>query len=75
MEFLVGPVRTLMADTFVVTPKRPVVAGLGLGEAAELTGDEDWAEVTNPDGANILCSFANGARGMVDFSRVATGRK
>jgi predicted dehydrogenase len=40
-----------------------------------LTGDEQWSDVTNPDGTNILCKFANGARGLVDFSRVATGRK
>lgn len=75
MEFLVGRVSALIADNFVVTPRRPVVDGLGLGEAAVLSGDENWADITNPDGSNILCTFANGARGTVDFSRVATGRK
>jgi predicted dehydrogenase len=75
MEFLVGKVSSLIADNFIVTPKRPVVDGLGLGEAAELTGSEAWADITNPDGSNIICTFANGARGLVDFSRVATGRK
>lgn len=75
MEFLVGKVSSLIADNFIVTPKRPMVEGTGLGEGAHLSGDEDWADITNPDGSNILCAFANGARGVVDFSRVATGRK
>ncbi|WP_370393445.1 Gfo/Idh/MocA family protein [Cognatishimia sp.] len=75
MEFLVGPVAKLVADNFIVTPKRPVVDGLAYGESAELKGDEDWADITNPDGTNLMVKFANGARGLVDFSRVATGRK
>lgn len=75
MEFLVGPVAKLVADNFIVTPKRPVVDGLAYGESAELKGDEDWADITNPDGTNLMVQFANGARGLVDFSRVATGRK
>ena len=75
MEFLVGRVKTLISDNYIVTPKRPVVEGVGFGEAATLTGDEEWADITNPDGSNILCTFENGAKGLVDFSRVATGRK
>ena len=75
MEFLVGKVSSLIADNFIVTPKRPVIEGAAFGEETRLTGDEDWKEITNPDGSNILCAFENGARGLVDFSRVATGRK
>ena len=75
MNFLVGRVSELIADCFVVTPRRPVVSGLNFGEQATLSGDEPWAEVTNPDGANLMCKFSNGARGLIDFSRVATGRK
>ena len=75
MEFLVGRVSRLIADNFIVTPKRPVVDGLAYGEDAKLDGSENWADITNPDGSNILCHFANGARGLIDFSRVATGRK
>lgn len=75
MDFLVGRVTSLIADNFVVTPRRPVVNDVGLGEKAELNGNEEWAEITNPDGSNIICRFENGARGLVDFSRVATGRK
>jgi predicted dehydrogenase len=75
MDFLVGRVSDLIADNYIVTPRRPVVSGLGYGEQAILTGRENWSDVTNPDGTNILCKFRNGARGLIDFSRVATGRK
>lgn len=74
MEFLVGRVKSLVADNLIVTPKRPVVAGSALG--AEAAGAvTDWAEVTNPDATHVMCRFENGAAGIVDFSRVATGRK
>ncbi|MEP2946594.1 MAG: Gfo/Idh/MocA family oxidoreductase [Lentilitoribacter sp.] len=75
MEFLVGNVTSLIADNYITVTKRPIVDGLAFGEVPELKGDEEWADITNPDGSNVLCRFANGARGMVDFSRVATGRK
>lgn len=76
MEFLVGRVKSLVADNLIVTPKRPVLSGSALGAGVEaLTGAEDWAEVTNPDATHLMCRFENGASGIVDFSRVATGRK
>lgn len=75
MDFLVGKVSSLIADNFIVTERRPVVHGLVYGEDTVLDGNEEWSDITNPDGSNILCAFASGARGLVDFSRVATGRK
>lgn len=75
MEFLVGRVSSLVADNYIVTDKRPVVEGLAYGEETKLSGDEDWKTISNPDGSNIICQFDSGARGLVDFSRVATGRK
>jgi predicted dehydrogenase len=75
MEFLVGRVSSLIATNIIATPRRPVVPALGLGELAELSGEEEWAEVTNPDATQLLCTFENGANGIVDFSRIATGRK
>ena len=75
MEFLVGRVSSLVADNLIVTPHRPVVWGAALGSGGPLTGAEDWAEVTNPDATHLMCRFENGASGIVDFSRVATGRK
>ncbi len=64
MAFLVGRVQSLVAENLILTPRRPVAAGA-----------EDWAEVTNPDATQMLCRFEGGASGIVDFSRVATGRK
>lgn len=75
MERLVGRVSELIADCQVVTPQRPVVSGFNYGKGAKLTGSEPMADVTNPDAANLLCRFENGSMGVVDFSRVATGRK
>lgn len=76
MEFLVGRVKSLVADNMIVTPRRPVLSGSALGSGAEaLTGNEEWADVTNPDATHLMCRFENGASGIVDFSRVATGRK
>ena len=75
MDFLVGRVSSLIADNIISTKMRPVVAGSQLGRGGELTGAEEMAEVTNPDATNILIKFANGASGIVDFSRIAMGRK
>jgi predicted dehydrogenase len=75
MDFLVGRVSSLIADNLIVTPRRPVVEGLAYGEQVKLSGNESWADITNPDATNLLCRFENGAGGIVDFSRVATGRK
>lgn len=75
MAFLVGRVSALVADNFITTPRRPVVEGSALGAQAAPTDNETWADVTNPDATNLICRFENGARGIVDFSRVATGRK
>jgi predicted dehydrogenase len=75
MHFLIGQTSALIADNFVATEKRPVVDGVGYGEETRLTGNEEWRDITNPDGTNLLCRFENGARGIIDFSRIATGRK
>ncbi len=75
MDFLVGRVSTLIADNVIVTPRRPKIDGLAYGEQVTLDGTEDWADVTNPDATNVMCRFENGASGIIDFSRVATGRK
>lgn len=76
MEFLVGRVSSLIADNYITVPKRPKVDGLGYGDASpEVNEKTEWGDITNPDGTNILCTFENSARGVVDFSRTATGRK
>ncbi|TPW27629.1 Gfo/Idh/MocA family oxidoreductase [Martelella alba] len=73
MEFLVGRVSAVMADNIIVTKRRPVVEGANLGQGNGTV--TTYADVTNPDATNMLCRFENGASGIVDFSRVATGRK
>lgn len=75
MDFLVGRVSSLVADNIIVTKQRPMVAGSSLGKGDKLTGSEAMVEVTNPDATNLLVKFENGASGIVDFSRVAMGRK
>ena len=75
MDFLIGRVSALVADNIITTRHRPVVSGSTMGSGRQATGSEAMAEVTNPDATNLLCKFANGASGIVDFSRVAMGRK
>jgi predicted dehydrogenase len=62
MHFLVGRVEALVADCFTATVERR---------------DDQGAPraVTNPDAGHVMCRFANGARGSVQFSRIASGRK
>lgn len=71
MHFLVGRVQSLVADNLIVTARRPMVEGSAPGAGG---GDLTGAEVTNPDATHLMCRFENGASGIVDFSRVATGR-
>jgi predicted dehydrogenase len=75
LDRLVGKVTSLVADCQILTAKRPLVTGFNYGESAALTGNEELVEVTNTDATNIMCHFENGAMGLIDFSRVATGRK
>jgi len=75
LDRLVGKVTSLVADCQILTAQRPRVSGFNYGATVTATGDEEMADVTNTDAANILCHFENGAMGLIDFSRVATGRK
>jgi len=64
IDLLVGRVDRLIADNAILTTHRPIAAGA-----------TETAEVTNPDATNLMCRFENGAMGILDFSRTATGRK
>lgn len=75
MERLVGRVSSLIAENFITTAKRPVLEGSALGMGGNGQTPNRFADVTNPDGTHVMCRFENGAHGIVDFSRVATGRK
>ncbi len=75
LDRLVGRVSKLVADCNIVTAERSVVEGFNYGATASHTHSGRMAQVTNPDVANVLCRFENGAMGVIDFSRVAMGRK
>jgi len=75
LDRLIGRVTQLVADCNVVTPTRPVVEGFNYGAAATTSASRAVKAVTNPDVGNVLCRFENGAMGIIDFSRVAMGRK
>lgn len=75
IDRLVGSVERLVADSRILTRYRPQAGDSAYGGKIELTGDEPMVEVTNPDAVNLLCEFENGAMGVVEFSRTATGRK
>jgi predicted dehydrogenase len=66
LDYLVGPVAELIADTAIQTRYRPSPDG---SEGAGMI------EVTNLDIATVLCRFRSGAMGTIDFSRIAMGRK
>jgi predicted dehydrogenase len=70
LDYLVGPVAELTADTAIQTRYRPSPNGAGDGSSTAA-----MIEVTNLDIATVLCRFHNGAMGMIDFSRIAMGRK
>lgn len=72
---LIGAVAEVVADVSVTTPMRPFKEGFGYGVAATTAADAEVREVTNPDLAILLCTFKGGGRGVIDVSRVATGRR
>lgn len=72
---LIGPVDRLIADVAITTKRRPYSEGFGYGVQAKSTGASETREVTNADLVTLLCTFKNGGRGVIDVSRVATGRR
>ena len=74
-SMLIGPVTELVADASTVTAERPFRPGFSYGMQADPSGDGSMRRVTNSDLATILCKFRNGARGMIDVSRIASGRR
>jgi predicted dehydrogenase len=72
---LIGPIESLIADVAITTPRRPYSEGFGYGVTSAAATTAETREVTNPDLINLMCRFENGGRGIVDVSRVATGRR
>lgn len=72
---LIGPIDELIADVATTTPTRRFVSGFGYGVTAPTEGSTQTRAVTNPDLVSLLCRFSGGGRGVIDVSRVATGRR
>ncbi|UPT57242.1 Gfo/Idh/MocA family protein [Dickeya zeae] len=63
-HYLVGEIAEVCGDLHTVVPQRPVSAG-----------SADRVTVENEDQAHAMVRFASGARGVIEASRVACGRK
>ncbi len=72
---LIGPVEELIADVAITTKMRPYSAGFGYGVQPSTAANSEMREVTNADLVTLLCTFKGGGRGVIDVSRVATGRR
>jgi predicted dehydrogenase len=72
---LVGPIDELIADVATVTPERTYSEGFGYGVQVKSREGSTKRSVTNSDLVNLMCKFANGGRGVIDVSRVASGRR
>lgn len=74
MQFLVGKTEALFADNYIIASHRPRTAKSVTKGLNDSGTEAEMVEVTNPDGTNMVCKFECGARGSVNFSRIATGK-
>jgi predicted dehydrogenase len=72
---LIGPIEELIADIATVTQERSYSEGFGYGVQATAPSGGAKRSVTNSDLVNLMCRFAHGGRGVIDVSRVASGRR
>ncbi|PWC13461.1 Gfo/Idh/MocA family protein [Brenneria corticis] len=63
-HYLVGEIAGVCGDMQTVIPQRPA-----------RSGSDELVRVENEDQAHAMVRFANGARGVLETSRVACGRK
>jgi predicted dehydrogenase len=73
-RFLVGEVEEVCAHAMTVIDERPE-APAGYGYRVGAAGDAALRRVENEDVLQALLIFAGGASGVLETSRVATGRK
>lgn len=76
-DYLFGldQIAEISADAGIITKMRPYKGGYGYGAAADSNEEAEMREVTNPDYLCLLVRLKNGASGIIDASRVATGHK
>ena len=75
VDYLIGDVQSLTADAGPITAERPYQKGFGYGVQTDRPKDAPMRAVTNADFVNLLCRLKCGGRGVIDVSRVATGRR
>lgn len=71
---LVGDIDQVVGHLATFIPERPV-ASSGSGQTARARGDEPRRAVENDDVCQFLLRFRRGAMGVIETSRIATGRK
>jgi predicted dehydrogenase len=72
-QFLMDDVAAVCAGEQTFFPTRPV-AGAGEGYSAKAGSDAERRQVENEDQLQALISFASGAGGVIEASRVAVGK-
>ena len=63
-QFIMGDISAVNAMSTTIFPERP-----------KAKGSSEMAPVENEDIISFMIEYANGAKGMISSSRVATGRK
>ena len=75
-RFLVSEIREVCGQLHTVVTERPVVKGARGAHYRDDNGAvSEMRQITTDDQARFLCSFANGASGVIEASWVAQGRK
>ena len=73
IRYLLGEIDSLVGDTAVFIPRRPVPSGTG--SHFDLAVGGELGPVENEDYMACLLRFASGARGVLEASRVSVGEQ
>ena len=73
-QYLVGEIEEVCGMTGTFIKERRVAAG-GSGHSAKATADAPRRAVENDDVVQFLIRYASGAMGVIEASRIGTGRK
>ena len=74
-QYLIGDVDEVCGNLEIVVAERPVVEGAAVGQSAGPGAQRQMRTVDTDDSAQVILRFANGATGIMDASRVHTGKK
>ena len=73
-QFLVGDIVEVCGHSGIFVKERPVASG-GSGHTAKAAADAPMRAVENDDVVQFLARYDSGAMGIIESSRVGTGRK